>query len=547
MIRPHGRSLGKGPLGDLVDQARVVAEAAGCTLEAARATDGTWWCSPPGPSEATVAEALASSTETGGGWQLSLPDRPWSFAYDLGPGKPRVLAVVSATHRPSESRRQGLRLSFVGLRANLARGASRATADRHRSILRAIEPRLSPYGVMRAARDIHRSLSEPLADGAGLPGMIQALANLVGNPVAVMDDGGRCVASAGFGPGVTVADVPAPVDDPAADLRDQAEGWVTCMARSGELVLGCVIAWDPEETFGDAELLAVEAASDIAAVELARLSGDRDEHRDRCQVLCAALLSGNLGEADALADELSFALDSARRVVLVAADSEQPGIVDAVMSTARESGVLPVVSPLNGRVALVPERDVDWRVFSARLASRAQATWRVGIGGAVPGPDMLKESLHQADVALRVGSALELAPVTFFEDLGVYALVASSAAPLALDAFIERWLGPLIEYDRKHRIELIRTLGQYLEHGGALDHTADALFVHRSTLKYRLGRIREITGYDLGDADTRFNLQFATRAKATVDSLRSREAENAAGSGAGPMTVPDSGQEAEPA
>jgi hypothetical protein len=45
--------------------------------------------------------------------------------------------------------------------------------------------------------------------------------------------------------------------------------------------------------------------------------------------------------------------------------------------------------------------------------------------------------------------------------------------------------------------------------------------VHRSTLKYRLRRIREITDYDLADPDTRFNLQFAPRTKATLDALRS--------------------------
>ncbi|MFC3961526.1 helix-turn-helix domain-containing protein [Nocardia jiangsuensis] len=36
--------------------------------------------------------------------------------------------------------------------------------------------------------------------------------------------------------------------------------------------------------------------------------------------------------------------------------------------------------------------------------------------------------------------------------------------------------------------------------------------MHRSTLRYRLGRIRELTGFDLRDMNIRFNLQAATRA-----------------------------------
>jgi len=36
--------------------------------------------------------------------------------------------------------------------------------------------------------------------------------------------------------------------------------------------------------------------------------------------------------------------------------------------------------------------------------------------------------------------------------------------------------------------------------------------VHRSTLKYRLNRIRQVSGYDLSLPDNQFNLQLATRA-----------------------------------
>jgi DNA-binding PucR family transcriptional regulator len=44
--------------------------------------------------------------------------------------------------------------------------------------------------------------------------------------------------------------------------------------------------------------------------------------------------------------------------------------------------------------------------------------------------------------------------------------------------------------------------------------------VHRSTLKYRLQRIRDLTGYNLNDPDTHFNLQLATRAWATLEAMR---------------------------
>ena len=44
--------------------------------------------------------------------------------------------------------------------------------------------------------------------------------------------------------------------------------------------------------------------------------------------------------------------------------------------------------------------------------------------------------------------------------------------------------------------------------------------MHRNTLKYRLQRIRQITGHDLSDPETCFNLQLATRAWQTITALR---------------------------
>ena len=60
----------------------------------------------------------------------------------------------------------------------------------------------------------------------------------------------------------------------------------------------------------------------------------------------------------------------------------------------------------------------------------------------------------------------------------------------------------------------------YLDCGGNYDVTAEARPVHRSTLKYRLRRIRQISGHDLGLPDAQFNLQLATRAWRTLQALR---------------------------
>ena len=109
--------------------------------------------------------------------------------------------------------------------------------------------------------------------------------------------------------------------------------------------------------------------------------------------------------------------------------------------------------------------------------------------------------------------------VTYYDDLGVYRLLCEVQDPAVIGRFVRKWLGPLLDYDARKHSELVPTLSRYLECGGSWDRAAVALCVHRSTLKYRLQRIRDISEHDLADPDTNFNLQLATRAWQTLQNL----------------------------
>jgi DNA-binding PucR family transcriptional regulator len=53
---------------------------------------------------------------------------------------------------------------------------------------------------------------------------------------------------------------------------------------------------------------------------------------------------------------------------------------------------------------------------------------------------------------------------------------------------------------------LVRTLEAYLRHAGSAPAAADELHIHRTTLHYRLDRIRAITGSEPDDGETRLLL-----------------------------------------
>ncbi len=64
-------------------------------------------------------------------------------------------------------------------------------------------------------------------------------------------------------------------------------------------------------------------------------------------------------------------------------------------------------------------------------------------------------------------------------------------------------------YDEEHRTDFFKTLKVYLEQNMNISHTSEALIIHRSTLLYRLERIRALTGMNLNTPKLRFSLLYS--------------------------------------
>ncbi|MGW4535646.1 PucR family transcriptional regulator [Nocardia sp. NPDC004340] len=77
--------------------------------------------------------------------------------------------------------------------------------------------------------------------------------------------------------------------------------------------------------------------------------------------------------------------------------------------------------------------------------------------------------------------------------------------------FAERVLGPVLEYDRVHGAGLVGTLEVFLGCDGSWRQAAERMHVHLNTVRYRIGRIEELTGRDLGRIEDRLDLYLAVR------------------------------------
>ena len=137
----------------------------------------------------------------------------------------------------------------------------------------------------------------------------------------------------------------------------------------------------------------------------------------------------------------------------------------------------------------------------------------IGIGSRCAVPDDFPQSFIEARRAMSI-QLRSVSPegAAAFDELGFYRLIDAAHGGGEVESFVREWLGTLLDYDDSKNSELVMTLSDYLECGGNYDESAAALHIHRSTLRYRLARMAELTGHDLRNVDTRFNLHAATRA-----------------------------------
>ena len=145
----------------------------------------------------------------------------------------------------------------------------------------------------------------------------------------------------------------------------------------------------------------------------------------------------------------------------------------------------------------------------------------MGVGGTCDRPLDFARSHREAQLAIKMQQATRGGETaTHYDDLGVYQVLSELPDVASVERFVRRWLGALLDHDAEKGSHFVATLSGYLDSGGHYDSAAQLLAVHRSTLKYRLQRIRTVTDYDLSDPDTAFNLQLATLAWRTLEALR---------------------------
>jgi DNA-binding PucR family transcriptional regulator len=149
-----------------------------------------------------------------------------------------------------------------------------------------------------------------------------------------------------------------------------------------------------------------------------------------------------------------------------------------------------------------------------------------------------KEALLAANVAEAEGLSL-----LAFEDTGAYRLLlpAMSEDPGELERFYAETLAPLAAYDDQYETELVASVEAYLENDGNVAQTAGQLFTHRHTVRYRLERVRELTGHDISSSEGREKLSLGLKAMRVLGIAAPRGPATEPGTEAGRVRRPSDG------
>jgi sugar diacid utilization regulator len=467
------------------------------------------------------------------GGRVSLPGREWAWAYPLrGVSGPLGHLVASCDREPSAEERFLIQVvaQQTGVAVSNARlhARERATAAELAVTNAALAETVTS---LQRSMDIHERLTRVAVSGEGQPGIARALHELTGMPVAIEDRYGNLCAWAGPGqpspyPKESFAKREHLLRRLMRDSKPVRDGErLILLASPRNDVIGVLALVDPGRRADHADLVALEHGATVLSMELARLRGIADTELRLRRDLVHDLLDGT-DDASALnrAEALDYDLRRPHRVVIVEgrgrarAHDALLGAVRRAMRKARQAGL---VETWSGNVAIVTAGQADWEQLRRAIVSDLGGQCHIGVGGTCARPSELPRSLREAGLALRLQKTLlPGSGACEYPRLGIFRMLAAIPDLTDIEEFVREWLGSLLDYDARRKAELVRTLTQYLEHGGNYDATAAELSVHKSTLKYRLQRIRELTGVELNDPDVHFNLQLATRAWGTLQALR---------------------------
>jgi hypothetical protein len=245
---------------------------------------------------------------------------------------------------------------------------------------------------------------------------------------------------------------------------------------------------------GDVGMLESAGAHRETELEMAR---HEQHHRAN---LVRGILFGTLAPAAARVQAATYGLSTEGLYCAVRA---RPTQETGLRALERQLGVADGAGPRRGLAALL---DGDLAGF---VAAPVKGTIAAPVGVGPPATiDALENSFRLATRALESANATGLTGYVGIEELGLLpALIADRDVG---DEILRRIIEPVIGQG-KSGVTLVDTVARYLENDCRLELTAEQMFLHVNTVRYRLRRFEELTGTNLRHVDDLVQIWWALR------------------------------------
>jgi hypothetical protein len=363
----------------------------------------------------------------------------------------------------------------------------------------------------RVGSELERQLTDLAASRAGLSEVVQTTGDLSGLAIRVTDAQGRLLAA-------SRQDLVAPdgAPSPADEFQIERE-----LPSGLSLILGSL---RPEQRVV-ARFLVDRFA---AAVTIAARQDEAIRPRGARRVeAIEALLAGRSASAREHREmALALGLDpDAVFFVAVSSEEDDATLTNALapLGTVHAAGVVngrrtslvaangrPGLEILLSRVASVKRRwEDDSEGVTSTLAISAPASGVAGV------PAAAREAKFVAILQARPRFPHRAASFDAIDEIGAFQLLYPLRETTELRQFVSEALGTLEQRDQRGTLR--DTLRVYLETGGSHANASHRLGIHRNTLAYRLRRIGQLIGRDVGDPRTWLTLHLALQASELLE------------------------------
>jgi hypothetical protein len=245
---------------------------------------------------------------------------------------------------------------------------------------------------------------------------------------------------------------------------------------------------------GDVGMLESASAHRQTELELAR---HEEHHRAN---LVRGILFGTLAPAAIRVQAATYGLDTGGTYCAIRA---RPTPQTSVRALEYQLGVADGAGPRRGLAALLDGDLAGFVLFPMR------GTVGVPLGFGPPASlDGLENSFRLAARALEVATAAQVTGPVAIDQLGL--LPAVIADRDVGDEILRRIIDPVLAHG-KPAVTLLETVGRYLENDLRLELTAEQMFLHVNTVRYRLRRFEELTGTNLRHVDDLVQVWWAFR------------------------------------